>query len=301
MQSSALRRPGSLGGSATPARPGAAAKGEEGGGAASAATSLGIGGGERSAKSPLGREIAYTLKHGWDYLLRLPKVEPDPILLLRAARACWLAGDIDAMCVYYRESAAQLQSVVELTGRRTGTAPDYWRLALGALWMVATNSPEGKERTADQGALRSLGRQVVDMGARMASEAGQPLDRMALEMIRLRGAWYSNDLELQRVLSTTDQRASAMDVNNRGLWQGERDQLVLGALKTLLRERPERMNAPLAQLDDYLKQQMMRPPTVMDLVDEELLALEAAAVKAGAQRTSLRCAPRAGSRRTEVL
>ena len=78
MQSSALRRPGSLGGSATPARPGAAAKGEEGGGAASAATSLGIGGGKRTAKSPLGREIAYTLKHGWDYLLRLPKVEPIP-------------------------------------------------------------------------------------------------------------------------------------------------------------------------------------------------------------------------------
>jgi len=37
------------------------------------------------------------------------------------------------------------------------------------------------------------------------------------------------------------------------------------------------------------------------MVDEELLALEAAAVKAGAQRTSLRCAPRVGSRRTEVL
>ena len=61
------------------------------------------------------------------------------------------------------------------------------------------------------------------------------------------------------------------------------------------------MSAPLTQLDEYLTQQMMRPPTVMDMVDEELLALEAAAVKAGAQRTSLRCAPRAGSRRTEVL
>jgi hypothetical protein len=245
--------------------------------------------------------MQHTLRLGWTYLLRMPKVEPDPLLLIRAARTCWLVDDMEAMCVYYREAATQLQEVVDVTGRRTGTAADYWRLALGALWMTSVNSREGRERTADEAALRSFCFRVMDMADRLGTEAGQPLDRMALHMARLRAAWYANDPDFQRILSTVDQHANAMEANSRGLWQGERDSLVLTAIKTITRERPERMMAPLSQIDEYLTQQMERPPTVMELVDEDLLALEAAAVKMRAQRTSLRCAPRAGSRRTEVL
>jgi hypothetical protein len=299
-QSSAVWRP-----KGTPAgRPAATAKpagAEKDSGASSAGTSLGIGGGRATAKSPLGREMAYTLKHGWDYLTRMPKVEPDPLLLLRAARACWLLDDMDAMCVYYREAAAQLRDVVEISGRRTGTASEYWRLALGALWMVSTRSAEGKERQADQAALRSFGFQVIDVTGRLISEAGQPLDRMALEMSRLRAAWYAADAELPRYLAQAEQRVAAMDANNRGLWQGERDQLFFNAVRTVIRERPERMGVPISQLDEYLTGQMVRPPTVMDLVDEDLIALEAAAVKAGAQRLSLRAGQRAGARKGEVV
>jgi hypothetical protein len=245
--------------------------------------------------------MQYVLKHGWDYLTRLPKVEPDPIFLIRAARVCWLLDDKDAMCVYYREAATQLQEVIDLTGRRTGTAPDYWRLALGALWMTSVNSREGRERTADENALRSFAIRVMDTADRLAGEAGQPLDRLALEMARLRAAWYASDADFQRILSAVDQRATSMETNSRGLWQGERDHLFLTALKTITRERPERMAAPLTQFDEYLTGQMERPPSVMDLMDEELLALEAAATRARAPRISLRCAPRAGSRKSEVL
>lgn len=250
--------------------------------------------------TPLGREIRYTLLQAQNYLVRLPRVEPDHLLLLRAGRACWLADELDAMCVYYREAATQLLEIVELNGRRTGTSAEYWRLALGALWMTANFSEEGKERTADQAALRSTAYKVLDVAQRMGLAAGQPLDRLSLEISRLRGAWYANDLEFPRTLSQVDQRAGAMDVNNRGLWVGERDQLTLAALKTITLERPERMGAGLTAIDEYITEYATKPPTIMDLVDEELLALEAAAVKKGARTDRLRAAPKRGARKSEI-
>jgi hypothetical protein len=250
--------------------------------------------------TPLGREIRYTLLHAQNYLVRLPRVEPDHLLMLRAARACWLVDELDAMCVYYREAATQLLAIVDVSARRTGTSSEYWRLVLGALWMNATYAPEGKERTADQAALRSTSYKVLDVAQRMALTAAQPLDRVSLEMSRLRGAWYANDLEFPRTLSQVDQRAGALDVNNRGLWAGERDQLTLAALKTITLERPERMGTPLAALDEFIAQAAPKPPTIMDLVDEELLALEAASLKKGARLDRLRAAPKRGARKNEI-
>ena len=250
--------------------------------------------------TPLGREIRYTLLHAQNYLVRLPRVEPDHLLLLRAARACWLVDELDAMCVYYREAATQLLAIVDVSARRTGTASEYWRLALGALWMNATHAPEGKERTADQAALRSTSYKVLDVAQRMVLTAAQPLDRVSLELSRLRGAWYANDLEFPRTLSQVDQRAGALDANNRGLWAGERDQLTLAAIKTITLERPERMGAPLTARVEFIAQAAPKPPTIMDLVDEELLALEAAALKKGARLDRLRAAPKRGARKTEI-
>jgi hypothetical protein len=250
--------------------------------------------------TPLGREIQYTLLHAQNYIVKLPRVEPDPLLLLRAARACWLVDERDAMCVYYREAATQLLEVVDLNGRRTGTSSEYWRLVLGALWMAANHNEDTKERTSDQAALRSTAYKVLDVAQRMALAAGQPLDRISLELSRLRGAWYAGDLEFPRTLSQVDQRAGALDVNNRGLWAGERDQLTLAAIKTITLERPERMGAPLTALDEYITQAAPKPPTIMDLVDEELLALEAAAIKKGARLDRLRAAPKCGARKAEL-
>ena len=250
--------------------------------------------------TPLGREIRYTLLQAQNYLVRLPRVEPDHMLLLRAGRACWLADEMDAMCVYYREAATQLLEIVDLNGRRTGTASEYWRLALGALWMAANYSEEGKERTADQSTLRSTAYKVLDVAQRMSLAAGQPLDRISLEISRLRGSWYAGDLEFPRTLSQVDQRAGALDVNNRGLWAGERDQLTLAAIKTITLERPERMGAPLTAIDEFITAAAPKPPTIMDVVDEELLALEAAALKKGARIDRLRAAPKRGSRKAEI-
>lgn len=250
--------------------------------------------------TPLGREIRYTLLHAQNYLVRLPRVEPDHLLLIRAARACWLVDELDAMCVYYREAATQLLEIVDLNGRRTGTVSEYWRLALGALWMTATYSEEGKERTADQAALRSTAYKVLDVAQRMALAAGQPLDRISLEISRLRGSWYAGDLEFPRTLSQVDQRAAGLDPNNRGLWAGERDQLFLSALKTITLERPERMGVPLTTIDEFITENAVKPPTIMDLVDEELLALEAAALKKGARLDRLRNAPKRGARKAEI-
>jgi hypothetical protein len=243
--------------------------------------------------------MRYTLLHAQNYVVRLPKVEPDPMLLLRAARACWLVDERDAMCVYYREAAIQLMEVADLS-RRTGTVSEYWRLALGALWMAANFSEEGKERTTDQATLRSTAYKVLDVAQRMALAAAQPLDRISLEISRLRGAWLAGDLEFPRVLSQVDQRAAALDVNNRGLWVGERDQLTLAAIKTLTLERPERMSPVLLALDEYITQNAAKPPTVMDVVDEELIALEAAALKKGARLDRLRNAPKRGARKAEI-
>lgn len=254
----------------------------------------------RAATSTLGRELLYTLRQAQNHLVRLPRAEPDALLLLRAGRACWLIDDADMMCVFYREAAAQLQAEVEAHGRRTGTAPEFWRLALGALWMTATYSDLPKEKNTDQGALRMLTYQILDVGQRLALDAAQPLDRQAIELVRLRAAWYAGDAEVQRLLTAAEQRAAAMDVNNRGLWTGERDQLTLAAIKSVTRERPERMAAALAQLDEHLWANATRPPTIMDLVDEELLALEAAAVKAGVRAGGLRTAPKRGARRADV-
>jgi len=220
--------------------------------------------------------------------------------LLRAARACWLVEELDAMCVYYREASLQLLAVVELGGRRTGTASEYWRLALGALWMAATYSELGKERTTDQATLRSTTYKILDVAQRMALEAAQPLDRISIEMSRLRGAWYAGNLEVPRLLSAMDQRINAMDVNSRGLWMGEHDQLAFASLRAVIVERPERMAVALATLDEHLAQAAVRPPTIMDLVDEELLALEAEAIKKGARPDRLRLAPKRGARRAEM-
>ena len=249
--------------------------------------------------TPLGREMRYTLLHAQNYVVRLPKAEPDPVLLLRAARSCWLVDERDAMCVYYREAATQLMEAADLS-RRTGTVSEYWRLALGALWMAANFSEEGKERTTDQTTLRSTAYKVLDVAQRMALGAAQPLDRISLEISRLRGAWLAGDLEFPRVLSQVDQRANAIDVNNRGLWVGERDQLTLAAIKTLTLERPERHNPVLIALDEFITTNATKPPTVMDIVDEELIALEAAALKKGARLDRLRNAPKPGARKAEI-
>lgn len=259
-----------------------------------------MGRGAPGARSPLGHELAYVIEHAAAYLERGAKIEPAPIHVLRAARAFWLTGDVGQACRCYRAATEQLVELAETVGQRSGTLPEYFRLALGAAWMAAAHSTNEKEKANDQLTLRMTARRAQEHGDRMLITAAQPLDKMAIELLRLRGLWLAGDPDADLLLSTIDRRLATMDANSKGLWMGERDQLTLAAIKALLRERPERVGAALLQLDDYLGGLSTRPPSINDLVDEELMALQAAALKRGVRLVPLVRAPRAGARRAEV-
>ncbi len=281
--------------------------GQEGAtGLAPGALMFAILGGEQPEQHPglsaLGREMAYTLRHAIALVERGTRAEPDPSLLLRGGEAAWLAGELDAAGSCYRAAAPQLVELAEGAGRAGGTSADYYRQALSAAWMaMACAGDDEKQRAADNSALRGIVRQMQASIQRLQANTSQTLARLALEVLRVRGGWLVNDMDLPRYFVQAERTANGLDAHSKSAFNGGRDQLALAAIRAVVEDRPEQHAAPLTRLDAALQALVIDPPSVYDLMDEELLALQAASVKRGAKLPALKLAPAAGSRVAELL
>jgi hypothetical protein len=252
--------------------------------------------------SALGREMVYTLRRAISLLERGTRAEPDPSLLLRAGEAAWLAGELDVAGNCYRAAAPQLVELAESAGRTGGTSADYYRQALGAAWMAMTCAvADEKQRAADNSALRGIVRQMQASIQRLQSNTSQTLTRLALDVLRVRGGWLVNDMDLPRYFVQAERAANALDTHSKAAFVGGRDQLALAAIRAVVEDRPEQHGAALTRLDAGLQALVLEPPSVYDLMDEELLALQAASAKRGAKLPALKLAPAAGARVSELL
>ncbi|HEU5318477.1 MAG TPA: hypothetical protein VFX49_20355 [Chloroflexota bacterium] len=254
--------------------------------------------------SVVGRELAYTLHRAIDHLERGARAGQNPSLLMRGGKAAWLVGEVDVAGNCYRAALPQFVELAEGAGRNAGTSADYYRLALAAGWMAMTcaaASEDEKQRVADNSALRGAIRQMQSSVQRLQGNTGQALTRLALDIARVRGGWLSGDMDLPRYFVQAEQHANALDTHSKSAFVGGRDQLALAAIRSVVEDRPEQHGAALSRFDAALQQLAVQPPSVTDLVDEELLALQAAALKRGAKLPALKLAPAAGAHVSELL
>lgn len=195
-----------------------------------------------------------------------------PWLWLRSARACWLAARLDAAGDYYRQAAASLLRYATREARETGTLEPYANLALGAAWM-----------TQDRDLLEDVASEVeATVGEELmaADTTTDPLLYAALLLTRLRAAWYSGQAKL---LKDTDQelqrRVSLLDPWSKAFWREGRGSRSHAAITALLALKPPPIAQALQALDQWLVAQRAHPPSIGDLVDEELAAFAATAAE----------------------
>jgi hypothetical protein len=203
---------------------------------------------------------------------------------LRAARGCWLTGNLDWANDFYRRAATALALYAVDSGRRTGTFESYAAAALGAAWMCGQRE-----------VLTDTGRQLDTAAEQMLSSQElppEPLVRAGLLISRLRGAWFREQSVLVREYEAELERRSAgLDAWSKAAWQASRNPLAHAAMRALtaLRASASGRNAPPGQktpaevaraavqdLDKYLYHQRAAQPTIDDVVDEELISLAVA-------------------------
>lgn len=249
----------------------------------------------------LGREMAYTLHRAISLVERGARAEHDPGLLMRGGKAAWLVGELDVAGNCYRAALPQLVELADGVGRNAGTSADYYRSALGAGWMAMTCSTDEKQRAADNSALQAMVKQLQASVPRLQANTGQALGRLALDVARVQAGWLVSDMDLPRYFVQAEQHASALDLHSKTAWAGGRDQLALVAIRSVVEDRTEQHGGALSKLDAALQAMAVEPPSVTELMDEALLALQAASVKRGAKLPALKLAPAAGSRVSELL
>lgn len=186
---------------------------------------------------------------------------------LRAARACWLTGDLDRAKENYRRAAPLLTSLALGTGRRTGNVEQYANLALGAAWM-----------TQEKNLLADTTAQIMAVAGQLAVSVDnppEPLFRASLLLTHLRAAWYRHDvIAMEEVEPELERRVNSLDAWSRLAWQQERASNSFAVLRGLTNKTDAILGA-LHDLDTVLKEQRGTPPSVTDLVDEEFISFVA--------------------------
>ncbi len=230
------------------------------------------------------RELESTLELVDELRRRSRRDELPGWVWLRAGRGCWLTGNLDWARDFYKRAAGGLAEYAMDVGRRTGTFESYAAAALGAAWMA-----DQREVLAD------TGRQLDTAAEQMLNSVElppEPLVRTGLLMTRLRASWYREQTVLVREHEAeVERRAGALDAWSKAAWQAGRDPLSHVAIRSLVNLRsatPGRFTPPGQQtpteiakaafqaLDRHLNEQRAKPPSIGDLVDEELISLAAA-------------------------
>ncbi len=193
-----------------------------------------------------------------------------PWLWLRSARACWLMARPDEARDSYRQAAASLLRYATRQARETGTLETYASLALGAAWMA-------QDRDLQEDVASEVESAVAEELV-AADTTTDPLLYAALLLTRLRVAWYSGQAKL---LKETDQelqrRVSLLDPWSKAFWREGRGSRSHAAIMALVALKPPPIAQALQALDQWLVAQRARPPSIGDLVDEELAAFAATA------------------------
>jgi hypothetical protein len=251
-----------------------------------------------SAAEQLEREINATLELIDELRQRSRRDELPGWVLLRAARSCWLIGNTDWAKDFYKRAALALTEYTLDTGRRNGAFEQYAHVAIGAAWACGQ-----REVLAD------CGRQLDVAAEQMLNSIDlppEPLIRVGLLLTRMRVAWFREQSVLAREYDVeVARRAAGLDAWSKAAWQAERGIASYTTLSAFiaLRSTPataaralppgqptplEVAGAALQALDRRLYDERARPPTVTDLVDEELLSCVAAQQSLNAPLPALR-------------
>jgi len=216
---------------------------------------------------------------------------------LRAARASWLYGDLERASYCYRAAVTPLLDAAERLGQPAHAYSYYASLALGATWMAA-----GEARTAEDRRLLNETYRVVEiMAQQLLRAAWHPLEQVSLETLRVRAAWLTlREAVAREGLARLPQPLAALDQVGRTVWNRQRDSDSLTVYTALLTGRQETWLPAVMELDRVLALAQARPPTVIDLVDEELLSFAAALVRRGLPEPQLRSVRQAGALRTAI-
>ena len=257
-----------------------------------------IAGSAPSAAEQLEREIDATLELVDSLRERSRREELPGWILLRAARGCWLIGNADWSKDFYKRAALALTAYALDAGRRNGAFEQYAHVAVGAAWA-----------SGQRDVLTDCGRQLDVAAEQIINNVDlppEPLIRVGLLLSRMRIAWFREQSVLAREYDLeVARRAAGLDAWSKAAWQAER---ALASYTTLsafvaLRSTPattaralppgqptplEGARAALQALDRRIYDERARPPTITDLVDEELLSCVAALEAQNAPLPSLR-------------
>jgi len=193
---------------------------------------------------------------------------------LRAARGCWVSGELDWASDLYRRAANAMLVDAQQDGRRQGIYAPIAMHVLGAAWM--SNDRELLDRvgnTIDESCKTLI--QNVDL-------TPEPLFNATLYLTRIRVAWFLGRGDvLQKSMPDLDRAVRTLDRWGQWYWEGERDIHTHTVIKALLERKPDVVKAGLAKYDEYLAEQRGASPTISELVDEEFISLASTAQDLG--------------------
>ena len=193
---------------------------------------------------------------------------------LRAARGCWLIGDLDWASDLYRRSANSILIDAQQDGRRQGIYAPIAMHVMGSAWMA--NDRELLDQvggTIDESCKTLI--QNVDL-------TPEPLFNATLHLTRIRVAWFTGRGDvLTKTMPDLDRAVRALDRWGQWYWEGERDIHTHSVVKALLERKADAVKAGLVKYDEYLTEQRGASPTVSELVDEEFISLASTAQDLG--------------------
>lgn len=259
-----------------------------------------------TGQTPLGRDIVHALEFCREIEVKAGRVGVSGPIRLRAARAAWLVGDLPAAREHYRLAATQLLNEAQLVGQPTFTYCALAELALGAAWM----SEDNQVRVAVYRSVLERA-DAADPPARFATKSptrlDEPLLRVTYALTKVRQHWYQGmyralknptdkaaQSALMRDLGESEgwllrlaRNARALDGQARDLWLSSRGPFTLALIKAASEAAQRDLDQALlggetlnqfsipadTGLLNWLEASAAQPPTIMDLVDEELISV----------------------------
>ncbi len=196
------------------------------------------------------------------------RVQVPGAIWLRAARSCWIIGNEQWSRDFYKNAAPALLDTALDTGRKIGAFETYAGLAMGAAWM-----------SQDRDTIVDVCRRADSYAEHQINNVDnppEPLTRTTLLLTRVRVAWYRGQkLSLQEYLPELERRAAQLDAISKAFWSEERGAVVTNFYRQIFGtsgNARDLITAAVRLVDAHLEKTRAKPPTIMDLVDEEFIS-----------------------------
>lgn len=222
----------------------------------------------------ISREVDATLKLLDDTRNKSRRADVPGWLWLRAARGCWLIGNVDWARDFYRRSVPPNLETAQTSGRRSGNFEQYAALAMGAAWMSESEELLHETcRAVDQ----SAESQITSI-----ETPPEAYIRVGLLLTRLRANWFRGQISvIKEIEPDLSKRVRALDAWTKSFWDAERGSSTHIFIKAVIDAKFEPIRQALGDLDRKLFENRTRPPTINDLVDEEFVSFATSMIDVG--------------------